>query len=62
MKTKLSSTWMPSENVLALAKSRNMPIEDWLYHLLPEWRMYWIDSKKKKDSWDITFWNWAARS
>ena len=61
MKTKLSQSWMPSGNVLALAKGKGMPIKDWLYHLLPEFRLYWIDAKKKKDSWDATFWNHAKR-
>ena len=59
MKTKLSKTFMPGEFVLSLAKSKGMPIEDWLYHLLPEWKLFWITSKETKKSWDTTFWNWA---
>jgi len=50
---------MPSDRVLVLATSRNMPIKDWLYHLLPEFRLYWLDRNIKKDSWDSTFWNHA---
>ena len=50
---------MPDERVLALAKSKGMPIEDWLYHLIPEWKMYWIDRNIKRDSWNSTFWNHA---
>ena len=59
MKTKLSKTFIPDEGVLALAKSKGMPIEDWLYHLLPEWKLFWITSKETKKSWGTTFWNWA---
>jgi len=59
MKTRLSKTWMPSENVLELARAKGMPIEDWLYHLLPEWKLHWLGSKEKRASWDSTFWNWA---
>jgi len=59
MKTKLSKTWMPSENVLTLAKSKGMPIEDWLYHLIPEWKLHWLGSGEKRASWDSTFWWWA---
>jgi len=59
MKTKLNKSWMPSEGVLNLAKSKGMPIEDWLYHLIPEWKLHWIGSGEKRPSWDSTFWNWA---
>ena len=61
MKTKLTGTWQPSERILNLARSRGMPIEDWLYHLLPEWRLYWLDRNIKRDSWDSTFWNHAKK-
>ena len=61
MTKKLPKDWKPSSQLLALAKGRGMPIEDWLYHLLPEFRMYWEDCGKKKDSWDATFWNHAKR-
>jgi len=61
MKTKLAKGWMPPENVLTLARAKGMPIEDWLYHLLPEWRLYWIDSGLMKSSWGSTFWNWAKK-
>jgi len=60
MKSKLSKTWMPSENVLSLAKSRGMPIEDWLYHLIPEWKLYWLERNVLR-CWDSVFWNWAKR-
>jgi len=60
LKTKLSDDWMPSDRVLELATSRNMPIKDWLYHLLPEFKLYWIDRDVKRDSWDSTFW-WLAK-
>ena len=59
MKTKLNKKWMPSEGVLNLAKSKGMPMEDWLYHLIPEWKLYWVDNKETKKSWDATFWNHA---
>ena len=55
MKTKLSKDWMPSEGVLNLARSKGMPIEDWLYHLIPEWKLYGLDNKETKKSWDSTF-------
>ena len=55
MKTKLSKKWMPSENVLSLARSRGMPIEDWLYHLIPEFKLYWLERDILR-CWDSTFW------
>jgi len=58
MKTKLSKTWMPSDNVLTLAKSKGMPIEDWLYHLIPEWKLYWLERNVLR-CWNATFWNHA---
>jgi len=51
---------MPSENVLSLAKSRGMPIENWLYHLIPEWKLYWLERNILR-CWDSTFWNHAKK-
>ena len=32
-----------------------MPIEDWLYHLIPEFKLYWLERDILR-CWDSTFW------
>ena len=59
MKTKISKDFEPNSQTIALAMGRGMPIKDWLYHLLPEFRLYWVDRNIKRDSWQSTFWNHA---
>jgi len=59
MKTKLNKKWQPSENFYRLSDPI-MPRE-WIGHQLGEWKLYWLDCKETKKSWDLTFWNWCKR-